>query len=197
MTGTSLHVQVYKCTCGCGVSTDTGRCNISHDVECADFPANTRYSPNAAPMLGQRRRRWTNIGLAVGQSLVFAGLVWDCGHCRLFNFYYVSKCGIHVHTHDTWVSFVIFISVTLHSVTEMKIATLTIQTHDIVILSFISIISDLLYNLELDCNLQCYCILLKLAHMFKTTYITLYSLSICFWGQILIPALKVSTNNIT
>ena len=115
-------------------------------------------------------------------------LLWNCGHCRLFNFYYVSKCGIHVHT---WVSFVIFISVTLHSVTEMKIATLTIQTHDIVILSFISIISDLLYNLELDCNLQCYCILLKLAHMFKTTYITLYSLSICFWGQILIPALSV------
>ena len=34
--GTSLHVQVYRCTCGCGVSTDTGRCNISHDLECAD-----------------------------------------------------------------------------------------------------------------------------------------------------------------
>ena len=75
-------VYMYRCTsvhvCGCGVSTDTGRCNISHDVECADFPANTRYSPNAAPMLGQRRRRWTNIGPALGQSLVFAGLgLWS------------------------------------------------------------------------------------------------------------------------
>ena len=38
------------------------------------YPANTRHSPNAGPMLGQRRRRWINIGPALDQSIVFSGL---------------------------------------------------------------------------------------------------------------------------
>ena len=38
------------------------------------LPANTRHPPNAGPMLGQRRRRWTNIGPALGGCLVFARL---------------------------------------------------------------------------------------------------------------------------
>ena len=39
------------------------------------FPAYRRHSPNAVSMLGQRRRRWTNIETALGQCLAFAGLV--------------------------------------------------------------------------------------------------------------------------
>ena len=35
-------------------------------------PANTRRWPNADLMLGQRRRRWTNIKSALGHRLVFA-----------------------------------------------------------------------------------------------------------------------------
>ena len=40
-----------------------------------EFPANTGHSPNAASMLGQRRRRWPNIEAALGEWPVFAGLV--------------------------------------------------------------------------------------------------------------------------
>ena len=36
-------------------------------------PANTRHSPNAISMLGQRRGRWANIETALGECLVFAG----------------------------------------------------------------------------------------------------------------------------
>ena len=36
-------------------------------------PANTRQSPDAVSMSGQRRRRWTNIETASGDRLVFAG----------------------------------------------------------------------------------------------------------------------------
>ena len=36
-------------------------------------PANTRHPHNVGPMLGQRRRRWTNIGPTLGRCLVFAG----------------------------------------------------------------------------------------------------------------------------
>ena len=36
-------------------------------------PANTTHRPNAGPMLGQRRRRWANIGPALGRCVVFAG----------------------------------------------------------------------------------------------------------------------------
>ena len=38
----------------------------------ASNPSNTRKSPNADLMLGQRRRRWTNIKSALGSSTLFA-----------------------------------------------------------------------------------------------------------------------------
>ena len=38
------------------------------------IPANMIHLPNIGPMLGQRRRRWTNIGPVLGECLVFAGL---------------------------------------------------------------------------------------------------------------------------
>ena len=41
----------------------------------AHFPANTRHWANVGLMLGQRRRRWTNIKPILVQCLVFAGLV--------------------------------------------------------------------------------------------------------------------------
>ena len=39
------------------------------------LPNNTRHSPDAVLMLGQRRRRGTNIETALGKCLVFAGCV--------------------------------------------------------------------------------------------------------------------------
>ena len=43
-------------------------------VSSARVPANTRRSPNAGLMLGQRRRRWANIKLALDKLLAFAGV---------------------------------------------------------------------------------------------------------------------------
>ena len=37
---------------------------------------NTRSSPSAGLMLGQRRRRWSNLNPALGERLLFC---WDCG----------------------------------------------------------------------------------------------------------------------
>ena len=42
-------------------------------VEGSLSPANTIHCPIVGSMLGQRRRRWTNIEPALGQCLVFAG----------------------------------------------------------------------------------------------------------------------------
>ena len=39
------------------------------------FPANTRTSPNAVSMLAHRLRTWLNIETALGECLVFAGLI--------------------------------------------------------------------------------------------------------------------------
>ena len=36
-------------------------------------PVNTRRLPNVGFMLGQRRRRWTNLKLTLGQRVMFAG----------------------------------------------------------------------------------------------------------------------------
>ena len=35
-----------------------------------EIPANTRHRPNVEPMLGQRRRRWANIGSPLGRCLL-------------------------------------------------------------------------------------------------------------------------------
>ena len=40
-------------------------------------PANTRRLTNAGLMLGQRRRRWTNIKPTLGKRLVLAGCLFD------------------------------------------------------------------------------------------------------------------------
>ena len=44
-----------------------------------DMTAPGRRQPNAGGMLNQRRRRWSNITLALGERLVFAGVGPD-GH---------------------------------------------------------------------------------------------------------------------
>ena len=36
-------------------------------------PASTGHSPNAVSMLGQRQRRWANVGTALGEYPVFTG----------------------------------------------------------------------------------------------------------------------------
>ena len=41
-----------------------------------DFPANKIHQPDVGPMLGQRRRRWTNIGPTLGRCVVFSELVF-------------------------------------------------------------------------------------------------------------------------
>ena len=54
-------------------------------------PAGTRHRPDDGSMLGQRRRRWTNIDPSLGQCLVFA---WQCplsSHCS----------GLHLHSLPT------------------------------------------------------------------------------------------------
>ena len=48
-------------------------------------PAKTGHSPNAVSMLGQRRRRWPNIETALGERLVFGGILimrimWSLSH---------------------------------------------------------------------------------------------------------------------
>ena len=40
---------------------------------CQRPPAYTRYSTNAGPMLGKRRRLWASIDPTIGQYLVFTG----------------------------------------------------------------------------------------------------------------------------
>ena len=46
---------------------------VCHPNICWNDTADTRRSPNAGTMLGQRRRRWTSIVPALGERLVFAG----------------------------------------------------------------------------------------------------------------------------
>ena len=48
---------------------------ITHDYFSSTnvYPANTTHLPNVWPMLGQRRRRWANIGQTLGRCVVFAG----------------------------------------------------------------------------------------------------------------------------
>ena len=43
-----------------------------------NIPANTGHSPNAVSMLGQRRRRWANIEITLGECPVFAGMEAAC-----------------------------------------------------------------------------------------------------------------------
>ena len=45
------------------------------DLSCgrSRYPSNTRRSHSAKLMLGQRRRRWPSISLALGERLVFSG----------------------------------------------------------------------------------------------------------------------------
>ena len=63
--------------CWCGTSIITPPCLLHLNTEGlnpgVDRSANTRYSPRGGSMLGQRRRRWTNIYPSLGECLVFAG----------------------------------------------------------------------------------------------------------------------------
>ena len=53
------------------------------------YPANTTHLPNVWPMLGQRRRRWANIGQILGRCSVFAGYAplrrWSVGRENIGN----------------------------------------------------------------------------------------------------------------
>ena len=49
-------------------------CNFQYVFLFADFRENTIHSSIAGSMLGQSRRRWDNIGPAMGECLVFVGL---------------------------------------------------------------------------------------------------------------------------
>ena len=56
--------------------------------------ANTRHRPNVGPMLGQHRRRWLNIGLALGRWLVFAGKDSSIVHLNyIYNRPFFRNCG--------------------------------------------------------------------------------------------------------
>ena len=48
-----------------------------HSIGLRHIPANSRRSPKVGLMLGQRRRRWTNIEPTLGERLVFAGISPD------------------------------------------------------------------------------------------------------------------------
>ena len=50
-----------------------GTAHAKHRGTHVNHPANTIHCPGVCLMLGQRRRRWTNIKETVGQRLVFAG----------------------------------------------------------------------------------------------------------------------------
>ena len=61
--GLILDVKIYRRQILSIVGPRTERLNS---------PANTGHFPNAASMLGQRRRRWANIETALGECPVFA-----------------------------------------------------------------------------------------------------------------------------
>ena len=66
-------------------------------------PANTKHCPNADSMLGQRRRRWTNIDAGLGQCLVFSGRSVVHYHAR--NIAYLSTLPIiSNYTSFWWIS---------------------------------------------------------------------------------------------
>ena len=72
-----------------------GQCASIENTLCLDryigVPANTIHCPIVGSMLGQRRRRWTNIDPALGQCLVFAGVATDSTNPRyLPNIYWVN-----------------------------------------------------------------------------------------------------------
>ena len=76
----------------CSLSNASGIC-----------PVNTTHLPNVWPMLGQRRRRWANIGQTLGRCVVFA--VW--GNSRDFRaictnrvFFPLVKCKL-LNKYDT------------------------------------------------------------------------------------------------
>ena len=52
------------------VFTDLDTCAV-RDI----IPANTTHRSNVVPMLGQRRRRWANIGTTLDRCVVFAGML--------------------------------------------------------------------------------------------------------------------------
>ena len=61
--------------------------------------ADTRHPPNVVPMLGQRRRRLTNIETALGECLVFAGIATNPVCCTL----------CHILARSTFLSYLMFI----------------------------------------------------------------------------------------
>ena len=64
------------------------------------YPENASHSPIAVSMLGQRRRRWTNIDPALGQWLV----LWGTCTCIMANWagYKPSKSYVYLQAHQTW-----------------------------------------------------------------------------------------------
>ena len=71
LSGTLTYGESLECRdsvlCVCVCVWEARHCDSGRD------PANTVQCPIVGSMLGQRRRRWTNIETALGQCLVFAG----------------------------------------------------------------------------------------------------------------------------
>ena len=53
----------------------SGQVTHTHALHGWVDPANTRWNPNVALMLGQRRRRWSDIKATLGRCLVLAGFI--------------------------------------------------------------------------------------------------------------------------
>ena len=63
-----MELSAYR---SCVLLLDRDSKNLSRSSY-KNIPEHTRHPPNVAVMLGQRRRRWTNITAISGQSIVFA-----------------------------------------------------------------------------------------------------------------------------
>ena len=79
----TMHGRGYPCPAECmrdriprGLSE---LCRLDGPVPISyhNILANTRHSPNAGTMLGQRRRWWLNIVSALGECLVLTGILHD------------------------------------------------------------------------------------------------------------------------
>ena len=77
------------------------RFNIGSSLH-VNYPANTIHRPNVGTMLGQRRRRWTNIVPALGWCIVFAVFAGLSGSMMTFGDDNGSDMGLDdtLHCHN-------------------------------------------------------------------------------------------------
>ena len=65
------------------------RLRVSHDIS-IPYPANTGHSPNGVSMLGQRRRRWHNIEISLGECPVFAVIGPSSIESTTYPYYHIT-----------------------------------------------------------------------------------------------------------